>query len=173
MSAGRDPHGPLVPAGAAPALLVAPSRPGRRMTSPRPLVPAVRRAAVCPSSSAGPTRHVVAMLCVVVAATWVLAAQPASAQGRSSGRGLAMHAEVTPLSAKLGERVVYRGYVLAPSRVQVKFTPPASAGELSWSQVHARRARGLIDRTGASVDTVELRGALQVFRTGVVDVPGA
>lgn len=82
-------------------------------------------------------------------------------------------AEVTPGTARLGQRLTYRGMVRVPRDTKVKFEPPTDDASFAWSDVRAGRGPGRA-RTGpfAGFDSVGFEATLQVFRTGEVVVPG-
>src|ERR1044072_7503895 len=89
-----------------------------------------------------------------------------------SGAGVPMRGRLVPAPARLGEAITYRGTVLVTPSVRVHFEPPASAGALTWSHLHAGRLRPNWFTGPASLDTVWFEAQLQVFETGPVAVPG-
>jgi hypothetical protein len=96
----------------------------------------------------------------------------------SSAVGLACPTSVwlAPRLARIGEPVRYRGRVIVPRPIQVRWVPPASDSVLEWSAPTARRRLGFVGNQAQSdyraKDTVEVEVELRAFATGMVGVPG-
>src|SRR5439155_13067035 len=78
------------------------------------------------------------------------------------------HAGVVPGVAYLGERVRYRGYVIAGGPTAVKWLPPDKDPDLTWGTPRAWRARV----PGAAGETLLVEIPLQAFRLGTVVIQG-
>jgi hypothetical protein len=98
-----------------------------------------------------------ALLLLVV---FALQAAPAAAQIRA-------RAAVRPGVARLGQRVVYRGQVIAPSGANFRWLPPEPAETFAWGTPRVGRNAG----TGGR-DTTWIEIPLQVFDVGTVSIPG-
>jgi len=110
-----------------------------------------------------------------------LAAWPAAAD-----TPVRVRAAITPPTAGLGERVVYRGTVVLQGGAGpsvIRWSRPDSSGVLQWGEFVPRYARGNAPRragaaarrpaeAAAAYDTAYVEVPLQVFDTGVVTVPG-
>src|SRR5207247_9161403 len=80
---------------------------------------------------------------------------------------------LTPGHAQLGEPVVYRGLVLVPHALTVRWVPPDTGGALTWGPPAASRARdNRAVRADALRDTLRVEAAVQAFALGAVPVPG-
>lgn len=111
----------------------------------------------------------------------ILAAAPAAADAP-----VRVRAAITPPTAELGERVLYRGTVVlhggaGPSAI--RWSRPDSSGVLVWGELAPRYARGRAPApvgdaargpagASAAFDTAWVEVPLQIFETGVVTVPG-
>lgn len=95
------------------------------------------------------------------------------AQAATSASDVPARAEVTPGTARVGQRLTYRGMVRVPRSTKVKFEPPSDDASFTWSRVRAGRGEGHT-RSGpfAGFDSVGFEATLQVFRTGEVVIPG-
>jgi hypothetical protein len=105
---------------------------------------------------------------------------PAAAQepvADATPPGIRASAGVEPGAAKLGERVIYRGRVVAPAgqSLRYKWLPPEPDQDLSWGKLAPRlasgRAPGAVSNRGVP-DTLHVEAGLQVFRVGEVTIPG-
>ncbi len=89
---------------------------------------------------------------------------------------MAIRAGVTPAPARLGQRLIYHGYVFTDHGVRVKFEPPAPGGSFSWGAPrtgHALVSRPIRGEYGSyTPDSIWIEIPLQVFETGAVSVPG-
>jgi hypothetical protein len=81
---------------------------------------------------------------------------------------------VTPSPAKVGEAIHYLAVIRAGSDQRVQFDPPRSGGDLTWSNVRAGRKHPARWKQSAyeAADSVWMEARLQVFTTGLVDIPG-
>lgn len=108
-----------------------------------------------------PTRVALAMVTLVL-----LAAPPARAQ-------FAARASITPGRVQLGQPATYRGIVLVPRGLTVRWTPPDTGGAFTWSPLVASRSP---DRRRVPVrlaqDTLRVETTLQAFALGAVPIPG-
>jgi hypothetical protein len=99
-------------------------------------------------------------------------AAPASVVGQAYRSSVSL----TPGITHVGEPVRYRGRVVVPRTVQVRWVPPASDGALEWSAPVARRRHAFsgnqFRNDDTADDTAEVEAVLQVFSTGMVSVPG-
>jgi len=88
--------------------------------------------------------------------------------------GVSAHVTLTPSSARVGEAIRYVAVVLASRETKVRFEPPQSGGEFTWSDVHAGRTHPAWWKQSVyeATDSVWIEARLQVFTTGVVQVPG-
>src|SRR5262249_21400044 len=79
-----------------------------------------------------------------------------------------------PSPARLGEAIRYVAVVRASRDTKVRFEPPQSGGEFTWSDVHAGRTHPAWWKQSVyeALDSVWIEARLQVFQTGVVEVPG-
>ncbi len=117
--------------------------------------------------------------CVAAAAVWGAGAARADVPVRT-------RAAITPSTAKLGERVTYRGTVIVhggAGPVAIRWSDPERTEALAWGALEPRYVRGRAPaRTGAGrgepppgaadFDTAYVTANLQIFDTGVVSVPG-
>lgn len=103
----------------------------------------------------------------------------ALAHGSRAGRGepekLQMHAEVSPSPVRLGQRVTYRGWVKLWER-GIQFVPPQAGGDFTWGTPRVGRSDAKVKPSDswpwAVRDSVWIEIPLQVFRTGLVAIPG-
>jgi len=82
---------------------------------------------------------------------------------------------VSPVPARLGERMAYRASMLVGPGTRVRFDRPAQGGEFSWGAARTGRTSVNSSRFGynyGGVDSVWMEVPLQVFATGRVSVPG-
>jgi Domain of unknown function (DUF4381) len=104
------------------------------------------------------------------------AAPPGSNDAPPPGAaGYATHAELDPGYVHLGERAMYRAWVLVPRGESVRWQPPVSDGALHWGAPAARRTPAAARATPnaeAARDTVRIEIPLQIFALGSVSVPG-
>lgn len=102
----------------------------------------------------------------------------ALAQGSRAGRGdgpVLLHAEVAPAPARLGQRLRYQAWVLTMDGTRAAMAPPESSGDFTWSDVRAGHAEASVAHGQEGfyhMDSLWVTASLQVFRTGVVPVPG-
>jgi len=84
-------------------------------------------------------------------------------------------------AVKLGEPVLYRGWITGGRPGQVRFLPPDSGGAFTWGRLRARvrppwGKAAEADRSGrvkfADIDTVFVEATLQSFAFGNLSVPG-
>src|SRR5207237_2481746 len=105
-----------------------------------------------------------------------LAALAVTAPGPADAADAALysiHAEVAPSVLHLGERAIYRGWVIVPHGEPVSWIRPQTSGALSWGPAVVRRSRRAGDGAGpGGVDTVRVEAPLQVFALGRVSIPG-
>lgn len=92
-----------------------------------------------------------------------IAASPALAR---SADVLEARAAVSPAGAHLGERMEYRGQLVVPHGVTVRWLPPEPGDGLTWGARRASRS------AGPGVDTVRVTIPLQAFRLGVLSLAG-
>ena len=92
----------------------------------------------------------------------------------STGEKVEMHVRVSPSPARVGEAIRYRAHVVVEMDQKVRFDPPQSGGEFTWSDVRAGREHPPWWRRTAyeACDSVWFEARLQVFTTGVVSIPG-
>ena len=97
-----------------------------------------------------------------------LPASPAWAGGASA------HVTLAPSPARLGEPIRYLAVVRASRETKVRFEPPQSGGEFTWSDVRAGRSHPAWWKQSVyeATDSVWIEARLQVFQTGIVEVPG-
>jgi hypothetical protein len=101
-----------------------------------------------------------------------------SALARDSGGpaplvGVTTRVTVTPDNGRLGQPLTYRGAVLVPRDVPVRFEPPRSGGAFTWSRVRAGRVHsGWLREVRGQQDSVWIEARLQVFEVGRHGVPG-
>ena len=95
------------------------------------------------------------------------------ARGASAG--------VTPGVVRLGEPVIYRGWVVYPWMPSVQWLPPEPNPAFTWGRLRPRILRGRPPaRVGQAahlpnhipIDTLYVEASLQVFQTGDVTIPG-
>lgn len=86
---------------------------------------------------------------------------------------------VDPGVAKLGERVIYRGSVVAASGESIRFMKPEPDSLITWGEPRFGRTAFTDPRTGkgtqpqrAAIDTVWVEVPFQIFETGVHMLPG-
>jgi len=110
----------------------------------------------------------------------LLAQGAAAAETPASIPGGGASASVDPGVARLGERVTYRGRVIQWNG-GMKWLPPELDGDLTWGarrpglkRAHPPARVGKAARAPARFvpDTLTIEAPLQVFRTGVVTIPG-
>lgn len=88
---------------------------------------------------------------------------------------LATRVSVSPVPARLGERLTYRASVLTSPGTRVRFDRPAQGGEFSWGAPRTGRTSVNTTRYGVyygGVDSNWIEIPLQVFATGRVSIPG-
>jgi hypothetical protein len=106
---------------------------------------------------------------------------PAALSGpaRRTGRtipNLPTRVAVSPVPARLGERMTYRASMLVGLGTRVRFDRPAPGGEFTWGT--ARTGRTSVNSSRfhnfnyGGVDSVWMEIPLQVFSTGRVSIPG-
>lgn len=118
--------------------------------------------------------------CATIGIAWIVfgagATQPVAAHEPQHVRSA-----VSPPTAQLGERVVYRGRVLfhkgaGPSTV--RWVRPDADARFTWGELAARYVSGAAAQgdprrpADMSIDTAYVEIPLQVFDTGVVPIPG-
>ncbi len=87
--------------------------------------------------------------------------------------GVRLGVRVTPSSARIGEVLTYRGFVLAERSAKVRFEPPKSGGAFTWSHVRAGRVSpGWWRSVSGGRDSVWIEARLQIFETGPHAVEG-
>jgi hypothetical protein len=81
-----------------------------------------------------------------------------------------LHAVVYPAPAKLGEQLTYRAWAFVSRGNRVQFARPDAGGDFTWGDPHA----GHHPSAGnyQAVDSAWVEMPLQVFRLGMVAVPG-
>ncbi len=87
---------------------------------------------------------------------------------------IAARASVEPGVVHLGERALYRGFVVVRPDARVRWLAPEANEALTWGDRRARRASrfaGSVEH-GRVADTVSVEIPLQAFRLGEVPVPG-
>jgi hypothetical protein len=99
-----------------------------------------------------------------------------------SRRPFRLRVVVSPSTVKLGERATYRAFVTEGTPGYVRVLPPESGGDLDWGapRVRGRAPRGEPQRPDArgwyrtfgSMESLAVTVPLQVFRPGLVSVPG-
>jgi hypothetical protein len=96
--------------------------------------------------------------------------------GGGFGQPVTMHVRVSPSPARIGQALHYRAHVFVGPNQKVRFEPPQSGGEFTWSELRAGRSRqGVVAmwRHGKVYgDSVWFEARLQVFATGLIEVPG-
>ncbi len=95
-------------------------------------------------------------------------------RGLPAGADFTVRAAVRPAAMRLGEAVTYRGWVVVPSGLTVRWARPEGGGAFSWSGLATRRARtfpGTKAGYGRS-DTAWVESRLQCFTLGTVAVAG-
>jgi len=88
--------------------------------------------------------------------------------------GVVARVEVRPQVLHLGERAIYRGYVVVSPATAVRWLPPDPNEALTWGERHARRTSryaGSVDHSRIE-DTVAVEIAVQAFQPGRVVLPG-
>jgi len=85
-----------------------------------------------------------------------------------------MQVRVSPSPARVGEAILYRAHVVVDMDQKVRFDPPQSGGEFTWSDLRAGRAHPPWWRRTAyeACDSVWFEARLQVFTPGVIAIPG-
>ena len=110
---------------------------------------------------------------------------PAAALADDGTAEIDARASLRPSIVKIGEPVTYRGRAALCRCLTAAWLPPEPGDALTWSSLSARRIQGRInERQGAArrmppryfrreeYDTLVVEARLQVFRTGVVPIPG-
>lgn len=105
---------------------------------------------------------------------------PAALSDPAHRRGSALpnvptRVSVSPVPARLGERLVYRASVLVNPGSRVRFDRPAPGGEFTWGPVRTGRTSVNSVRSGhyyGGVDSAWMEAPLQIFTTGRVSIPG-
>jgi len=92
------------------------------------------------------------------------------------GGNVEMHVRVSPSPARIGEAIRYRAHLRVGEAQRVRFEPPQSGGEFTWSEVRAGRSRQSVAsqwrRGKLWGDSVWFEARLQIFTSGVVSIPG-
>lgn len=88
-----------------------------------------------------------------------------------------MSASLAPNSGMLGQRLVYRGWVIVPKGTRVRFDRPSAGGEFTWGELHAgRQLATRAEVPGINwrdpIDSVWVETTVQVFQSGRVSIPG-
>ncbi len=84
-----------------------------------------------------------------------------------------MRSTVSPAPARLGQALRYRAMVLVPPSTKVRFEPPSSGGEFTWSSPRAGREKtGWTKGVTQGYDSLWFEARLQVFETGMIAIPG-
>lgn len=85
-----------------------------------------------------------------------------------------MHVRVSPSPARVGEAILYRAHVVVDADQKVRFDPPQSGGEFTWSNLRAGREHPPWWRRTAyeACDSVWFEARLQVFTPGAISIPG-
>jgi hypothetical protein len=85
-----------------------------------------------------------------------------------------MNVLVSPSPARIGEAIRYLAVVRADRDQRVRFDPPQSGGEFTWSEQRAGREHPKWWKQSAytAMDSVWFEARLQVFTTGLVSIPG-
>src|SRR5439155_23623380 len=90
-------------------------------------------------------------------------------------------ATVTPGTVKLGQRILYRGRALYQYGGPVQWLPPEPDPAFTWGMLtarilHAQTGQGAGNAARLpnrpAFDTLTVEAPLQVFKTGVVTIPG-
>ncbi len=115
-----------------------------------------------------------ALACVLVADLTV---------AQVGGRPLSTRVEITPAAVKLGERVTYRAVITGGwTAARIRVLPPVTGGDLTWGVAMGRHrnatgertrpdTRGWYESSGGG-DSLVMEVPLQVFRPGMVSIPG-
>lgn len=88
---------------------------------------------------------------------------------------LVLHAEVAPSPARLGQQLLYRGHGYLLHGDRLVFAPPEAGGDFTWGAARAGRKAAAVVPQGmraSSVDSAWVEVPLQVFKTGLVSIPG-
>lgn len=126
-------------------------------------------------------RRGAAVLALSVAGAAALAAPPQPPAQTQPLAGGQASVSVNPGIAKLGQRVTYRGRVTSLYDQRLKWLPPEANEAFTWGKLNPSIHRGrrgvrasarLPHVTGATPDTQYVETQLQVFRTGVITIPG-
>jgi hypothetical protein len=113
-----------------------------------------------------PVRRIGIMLCLWGASAIGPRLEPVAAED------IQVRATVSPGSARIGERVRYRGVVVLPAGTSTaRWLKPESHPDLTWGALEPRRVRGR-GPGGPPADTLFVEADLQAFQTGTVLVPG-
>jgi len=100
---------------------------------------------------------------------------------RDPEAGYAVGAVLSRGAVKLGEPVLYRGWITGGRPGQVRFLPPDSGGAFTWGGLRARvrppwgkgaEAEGSARVTFADIDTVFVETTVQSFTAGDLAMPG-
>jgi hypothetical protein len=92
----------------------------------------------------------------------------------SRGDRVRMNVLVSPSPAKVGQAIRYLAVVRADRDQKVRFDPPRSGGEFTWSELRAGREHPMWWKQSANLalDSVWFEARLQVFTTGLISIPG-
>jgi hypothetical protein len=103
-----------------------------------------------------------------LAAGLALVVSTAAAAQDGERSAVRAHAVLAPSAVGLGEVVSYRGSVVVPSGLGVRWLPPDSGGAFTWGE---RRA-GRVPASDGGSDSVWVEAPLQAFAIGMIPVPG-
>ncbi len=97
--------------------------------------------------------------------------------GVARAAGYACQAAVRPGVARVGEPVLYRGRVMLPGLMELRWRPPAGGGDFEWGSPRVRRIPAYSGSRNRSrerllTDTLEVEIPLQAFTPGMLGVPG-
>lgn len=122
------------------------------------------------------------LLGVALVSTALTEGSSARAASGESRRPFRVRVVVSPSTVKLGERVTYRAFITEGTPGYVRVLPPESGGDLDWGapRIQGRAPRGEPQRPDArgwyptfgSMESLAVTVPLQVFRPGLVSVPG-
>jgi hypothetical protein len=131
-------------------------------------------------------RRLTALVVALLAGAGPAAAQPGQLVGSRNGSPIWVRASIEPSVAPLGVSVIYRGratITYAETRTSVKWMLPERDSTMTWgtlkprithSQSESRTGKNarLPNHSSAFADTLIVEATLQVFRTGIVTIPG-